>query len=208
MFSLRVQEKRIFMTDSELVRLFRVIDDDIAAGDENKHLTIAQRNARRRNKMYFEFLLNTGLRREEAINLRREDVQLEKRLIYVANKTKSYRSRIVPLNERALDVLEAVGPDLFSKINKETATQKFCEYLTRAGLKGFKLHSLRHTFATNLIDRGVDIYTVSKILGHSDIKTTMVYAKVNIAVLHDAVGKLNKDGYVLVTRQGENDKGQ
>ena len=59
-------------------------------------------------------------------------------------------------------------------------------------MRGLKLHSLRHTFATNLVGQGVDIYTVSRLLGHSDIKTTLIYAKANIATLEQAVKKLDK----------------
>ncbi len=63
----------------------------------------------------------------------------------------------------------------------------FWSVCKKADLNGFKLHSLRHTFATQLIDRGVDVLTVSKILGHSDIKTTMIYAKVRLESLRNAV---------------------
>jgi site-specific recombinase XerD len=75
--------------------------------------------------------------------------------------------------------------------------------MQKAGLKGFKLHSLRHTFATRLIELGVDVLTVSKILGHSDIKTTMVYAKTQFSVMQKAINKMNERGekcYDLVTR--------
>ncbi len=187
---LKVQEKRLFLTEAEINRLFTVIENDVVAGESNIYLTKPQRAARKRNKLYFELLLNTGLRRAEAINIRPEDVDFEKNAIYIVNKTKTYRSRVVPMNQRVKEILEQTMPDLFSKIHNGTVTQKFAEYLQRAGLTGFKLHSLRHTFATNLIDRGVDLYTVSKILGHTDLKTTEVYAKVNLSTLHDAVRKL------------------
>jgi site-specific recombinase XerD len=50
---------------------------------------------------------------------------------------------------------------------------------------------VQHTFATRLIELGVDILTVSKLLGHSDFRTTMIYAKVGVSVLRDAVERLN-----------------
>jgi site-specific recombinase XerD len=62
--------------------------------------------------------------------------------------------------------------------------------MTAVKLEGFKLHSLRHALATNLVSRGVDIYTVSRLLGHSDVKTTLIYAKANLATLERAVTKL------------------
>ena len=76
-------------------------------------------------------------------------------------------------------------------LRKETITQKFAEYLKGAELTRFKLHSLRHTLATNLIERGVDLYTVSKILEQSDLKTTEGYAKLSLDSMRDAVRKLN-----------------
>ena len=70
-------------------------------------------------------------------------------------------------------------------------THKFAQAAKRAGLVGFKLHSLRHSFASKLIASGVDIYTVSKLLGHSDLKTTMIYAKMGVGTMQIAVDKLN-----------------
>ncbi len=63
----------------------------------------------------------------------------------------------------------------------------FAQICKKAKLTGFKFHSLRHAFATRLIDLGVDVLTVSKILGHSDIKTTMAYAKVRLETMRNAV---------------------
>jgi hypothetical protein len=79
----------------------------------------------------------------------------------------------------------------FAGLNKTLVTHKFTYDASKAKLKGFKLHSLRHTFATRLIELGVDILAVSKLLGHSDIKTTMVYAKAGVGVLRSAVERLD-----------------
>ena len=94
--------------------------------------------------------------------------------------------RIVLLNRRANEILVSVGNNLFQDLNKTLVTHKFTYFVKCAGLSGFKLHSLRHTFATRLIAHGIDIDTVSKLLGHSDIRTTMVYAKVRLDLLHSA----------------------
>jgi len=90
-------------------------------------------------------------------------------------------------------------------MSKSNITHKFNQYLQRAGIKGMKLHSLRHTFATMLISSGVDIYTVSRLLGHSDIRTTMIYAKLQVGVLQEAIKKLNSC-YNLVTLNGQQTK--
>ena len=88
-------------------------------------------------------------------------------------------------------------------------SRKFAHYVQKAGQIGFKLHSLRHTFATNLVSAGVDIYTVSRLLGHSDIRTTLIYAKAKVEVLRDAVERLEEPKvkcYNLVTALGPDGK--
>jgi integrase/recombinase XerD len=62
--------------------------------------------------------------------------------------------------------------------------------MKRLNFKGFKLHSLRHTFATRLVSAGVDIYAVKELLGHQDIRTSMVYAKADTETLQRAVDVL------------------
>ena len=62
----------------------------------------------------------------------------------------------------------------------------------RAGIeKNVTLHTARHTCATLLLSKGVDLYTVSKILGHSEISTTQIYAKIIDKTKENAVDKLN-----------------
>jgi integrase len=135
--------------------------------------------------------LNTGLRRNEALDLRWRDVDFEKGVIYIA-KTKDREMRIVPMNKHAHMILAELGPSLFTGLNSNLVTHKFRKAADAAGLDGFKLHSLRHSFASALVAAGVDIYTVSKLLGHSDLKTTMVYAKVGVGTMQAAVDVLQK----------------
>ncbi|MCZ6865663.1 MAG: site-specific integrase [Candidatus Dadabacteria bacterium] len=87
-------------------------------------------------------------------------------------------------------------PDLeiFTYRNKplkdiRTAFKNACN---RAGLKNLRFHDLRHTFATRLVLAGVDLATVSKLLGHSSIQMTMRYAHPTPEALKSAVSKLNK----------------
>lgn len=88
---------------------------------------------------------------------------------------------------------------MFSELSNNSVTKTFTQTCKDAGLVGFKLHSLRHTFATRLIELGVDVLTVSKILGHSDINTTMVYAKVQRQTMQNAVARLNgRDSHVAM----------
>jgi integrase len=177
-------EKRLFMTDEELQAIFDLIDKDLETLRVKKHIAFLTKF-----RMFLIFLLNTGLRRQEGLRLAEKDIDLKRNAIYVVHSKSNYM-RTVPLNNIARKILDQLDANLFQKMNKNHVSRKFGTYVTAAKLEGFKLHSLRHTFATNLVSRGVDIYTVSRLLGHSDIKTTLIYAKSNLAILERAVIKL------------------
>jgi site-specific recombinase XerD len=110
------------------------------------------------------------------------------------------------LNRRAKEIILDLGEKLFSKSNENDVTNRFGYYLENAGLKGFKHHSLSHTFATRFLALSVDLYTISRLIGHSDMKTSMIYAKINIETLRSVAEKLDKSCYAIVTwRDVDND---
>ena len=129
--------------------------------------------------------LGTGMRRGEVLGLKKLDLDFERELIFVA-KSKTGRTRQLPmLNEvKAVLTRRVFGLDenahLF--LNRLGGRLKTCEgsfnkALGRAGIKDFHFHDLRHTYATDLISAGVEIFTVAKFLGHTDPKiTARVYA--------------------------------
>lgn len=182
---MRVEENRSFLNDDELNKIFDLLDQDIADPAKQQFVTY-----NRMFRYFIVFLLNTGLRRSEAVSLRIKNVDFKKRLIYVEH-TKGKKYRAVPLNVKAYEVLQELGEDLFNNLNKESATHKFNDIIKRLKMKGFKLHSLRHTFATKLVSAGADILAVKELLGHQDIRTSMVYAKANTDTLRDAIDLLN-----------------
>jgi len=181
---MKVEEVRNFMKEEEVKKLFDLISRDIT---DRKKEHLRTFNILFRN--YLEFLLNTGLRRTEAISLQINNVDFAQKLIYV-EQTKAKKYRPIPLNVRAYQILQELGPDLFSKLNAETVTHKFNDIMVRLKMTQFKLHSLRHTFATRLVSAGVDILAVKELLGHHDIRTSMVYAKANTETLRTAVERL------------------
>lgn len=63
--------------------------------------------------------------------------------------------------------------------------------LKQARIEGFRFHDLRHTFATRIVQRGIDLYKVQKLLGHRDVKTTQRYAHHYPESLRDGVGILD-----------------
>jgi integrase len=123
--------------------------------------------------------LNTGMRLGEILKLRREHVNFTTRMITIpAENSKSKKTRQVPMNEVVLDLIRKLAPAdgfIFRKRcgepyeNVNTGLQAAC---IRAGVKAFRFHDLRHTFATRFIETGGNVVLLSKILGHSTISIT------------------------------------
>lgn len=179
-----VDEVRRFATTDEIKTILRTISEDIS--DPNKEQFLRHNLVFR---LYVEFLLNTGLRRNEAISLTKENINFETNTLYV-QRTKGKKFRLVPMNRRAREIVIGLDESLFSRLKPESVTHKFSDLMVRLRMTHLKLHSLRHTFATDLVSAGVDIYTVKELLGHQDIRTTMVYAKADTETLRRAVERL------------------
>ena len=147
---------------------------------------------------------DAGLRRGEMINLRWEDVDFEHNQLYIApNKTEYHR--YVPMTESLRNALQRakVGAENGFVVNfgrvrsKESLSSRYREIAKEAGVPSF-LHKLRHTFASQLVQNGVELYTVSQLLGHRSIQMTEIYAHLAPASLHRAVFNLPKRGMQLV----------
>jgi integrase len=153
------------------------------------------------------FALNTGLRIGEILSLKWESVNLEKSLLTVFAE-KTHKIRPVPINSEARRVLEfwTLGrKNEFVFYNHETG-KPFVDLKTgfalacrKADIEGVTWHTLRHTFASRLLDRGVDIVTVQQLLGHSTVLVTMRYTHTNLDSKKAAVAKLEGFGDNLVT---------
>ena len=143
-----------------------------------------------------------GLRRGEMAMLKWKDVDFKNNQIYVApNKTEGYRYvPLVPGLRKALETAKkrAKKGQEYVLDCGEDRTSPY--YLTAFYAKETKeklpfkcgMHKLRHTFASHLVQNGVDLYRVSKLLGHSSIKMTEIYAHLAQADLKTAVTKLPK----------------
>jgi integrase len=140
------------------------------------------------------FLLMTGARRSEVLNARWDAIDMDLRQWYLPH-TKSGRSRFVLLNDAALAVLRQrprsestvyvfQGKVLGAPICNPY--KGFQRALKRAGLTGWRIHDLRHSFASLAINNGASLYEVQHLLGHSDSKTTQRYAHVASANLRKA----------------------
>ncbi len=135
-------------------------------------------------KAAFLFSCLTGLRRSDIIKLRWGDVFQQgdfTRIIFRQKKTKG--QEYLDITQQAADLMGVRGKAeecVFSDIHCPTCTNKSIqEWVLRAGIdKKITFHCGRHTFAVLMLDLGTDIYTVSKLLGHRELSTTQIYAKV------------------------------
>ena len=144
------------------------------------------------------FLLSTGARLNEALQARWSLIDVEHRVWRIpATNSKSGRVRAVPLNDEALEVLSRQDTeDEFEHvfINRQTGLpyttiQKVWERLRKkAGLEHVRIHDLRHSYASMLVNSGRSLYEVQQILGHSNPKVTQRYSHLSTATLQDAAG--------------------
>ncbi len=147
------------------------------------------------------FAVHTGLRQAELISLQKSQIDLRSRYLLLDNRnhiTKSKKIRRVPLNSTALEIAKKRMNDICPSeylftirgvpIKGDYVVRTFAKLIKRAELnKDLHFHSLRHTFASWLVQRGASIYDVSKLLGHSEIKTTEIYAHLRIEDFRNAV---------------------
>jgi integrase len=144
------------------------------------------------------FLLSTGARLNEALQAKWSLIDIEHRVWRIpATNSKSGKVRAVPLNDAALEVLSKQDTeDEFEHvfINRQTGLpyttiQKVWERLRRkAGLDHVRIHDLRHSYASMLVNSGRSLYEVQQILGHSNPKVTMRYSHLSTATLQNAAG--------------------
>ncbi|MGB6681828.1 MAG: tyrosine-type recombinase/integrase [Candidatus Bathyarchaeia archaeon] len=162
-------------------------------------------------KLIIIVALNTGMRLGEILNLQWDQIDLSSRIIRV-EKTKSGLVRYVPLNNFLYHELLRLQSTrnqnatvfLNSKTGKPLTTIKtaFNAACRRAKISGLRFHDLRHSFASRLIERGVDLITVKELLGHSSVKITERYTHSCGEQKERAVELLRKNA----TKKAENEE--
>ncbi len=150
------------------------------------------------------FALMTGVRASEAISLEWEAVDLEHRVIHVQNTetflTKSMKNRVVPMNDTVYDMLTEL-PEGRGRVfltcrgtpwARDRVTRWFKHYAGLANLdKRAHFHTLRHTFASWLAQKGVNLYEIKEMLGHASVTTTQIYAHLQPERLHATVNRIS-----------------
>jgi integrase len=144
----------------------------------------------------WRFMVNTGLRRNEALFLKVKDIGADAiRVQSLEDRpTKSRKWRSVPLNDAARHAIDALAPGereyLLPRIAPRSLTRAFENCARRAKLPG-TLHWLRHSFTSHMVMAGADLPTVQKVCGHASITTTMRYAHLSQAHAQAAVQKIS-----------------
>ena len=156
-----------------------------------------------RNKAILELMYATGLRISEVINLEFKNIDFDECIVRIIGK--GSKERIVPINDYALEALNnyinIARPSMLIKgDNNYIFINNHGNKMTRQGIfkmikneclkkgidKNISPHTLRHTFATHLLENGADLRIIQELLGHSDISTTQIYT-------HVSNDKLKKD---------------
>jgi|TARA_A100001011_G_scaffold337374_2_gene367483 integrase/recombinase XerD len=144
----------------------------------------------RRDKAMIEILYATGMRISELVNLKLTDVDFNRSVLKVFGK--GSKERLVPYGEKAAEALHIYLRDrkrsdsksVFlsnrgSQITRGAFWQRIKIYIKRENLKSsISPHTLRHAFATHLLNRGADLRSVQILLGHSDLSTTQIYTHI------------------------------
>lgn len=168
--------------------------------------------SRKRDRAVLEILYSTGMRVTEAVNLDRDDLREESNEIVVRGK--GNKVRVVFLSNTARQAVKEYGkeredidPALFVRhgpnmaddanlrLSPRTIQRLIKRYAMEAGLtKKVTPHTLRHSFATDLLSNGADVRQVQQLLGHSSITTTQVYTHLTDVHLRDVHEKFHRGG--------------
>ena len=180
-------EKRLpkFIYDDEIQEFFNSIDTSTNIG--------------KRDKLIFELLYGSGLRVSELTGLKMKDLNLKEKIISVHGK--GSKDRLVPMSNETKEEFETYlllsRPVLLSKSNNLDNDSVFLNFkgttLTSRGVRDIldriiketsstlrvSPHTFRHSFATNLLNNGMDVRMVQELLGHSNLSTTQIYTKIS-----------------------------
>ena len=147
-----------------------------------------------KHKLLIALSYGAGLRVSEAINLKIKDVNLDELTIHIKG-AKGNKDRISIFSEKLFSRLKEMATlrnmngyvfesNRGGKLDERSAQKVFENALQKAGIrKDATFHSLRHSFATHLLENGVDVRYVQELLGHANIRTTQIYTKVTNPML-------------------------
>lgn len=183
------------LAEIEIPRLPKRLPKKLSQQDTFKLLEVVQNYPypyhflRHRNFAIFKTFVLAGLRKTELLSLKVADVDLENLTLFV-RQGKGAKDRIVPIGPDLAETLQRYNqerqrlnkscPEFFTSLNRncgftDAGLKRLVRKLKDASGLDFHIHMLRHTFATLMLEGGCDIYSLSRMMGHSDIKTTTIY---------------------------------
>ena len=175
-----------YLSEAELILILNKTDDELL-------------------KDIFTTAFYTGMRLNEILNMKWNWIDFNQNIITVKNsedfKTKNKRDRIIPIHNKVHSILkknlplnkQSAHPLVFYrkkdiKLNGEFISKQFKKAVRSAELNdNIHFHSLRHSFASALVQRSVSLYAVKELLGHEDIKTTQIYSHLTQSSLSNAI---------------------
>ncbi len=148
-----------------------------------------------RDSLLVELALKTGMRRSELANLEPRDIHAD---FLVVMNGKGGKDRVIPLAEstaqRLHNFVEDMKPDeKVFRLKAPCISNKIRQFAKKAGLDDFHTHTMRHKFATDLLEKGANIRAVQELLGHENLATTQVYLSVTDLGLRQAVRLLDDE---------------
>lgn len=170
---------------------------------------ILNQNLNKIEKVIVELLYGCGLRVSELVNLKTNDYDINGK--YLECTGKGSKDRIVPLGKKAISAIKNYLPEreyLVQKYNLDTkrllindkgktvTRQEIYTFIHEHGKllnKTISPHTLRHSFATHLLENGADLRVVQELLGHSDVSTTQLYTHISKKRLKEVYFSINKD---------------
>lgn len=155
---------------------------------KNEINTIIENIENKKHKLIIEVLYSSGLRLSEVINIKREDINPENNTILI-KQAKGKKDRITILSLKVKQTLtnylcqtNFTTPYLFESNRNQKYTKKTIQEILKKASQSLQKqitpHMLRHSFATHLLESGVDIRYIQTLLGHSKLETTQIYTKV------------------------------
>jgi len=185
-----------FLNEIELEKLLSAPDRT----NKTRHIKF-----RVRDKLILTLFTYTGIRKSELLNLNWQDVNLGQKNIIIRN-SKNKIDRTVPLHDKVIKLLDRyltlrlplnnnalfLGERKNKRLAENSLDNLFKYYLKISGLsdKGYSIHSLRHTFATRLLNKNVNLYKIKTLLGHKSIESTEIYLHVTNKGLEDSINLL------------------
>lgn len=158
---------------------------------------------RTRDHAMIATLLYAGLRRREVLRLQVRDLDTEHRTVFV-RQGKGGKDRMVPMHWQLaatlsvfLEARRKAGktcPEVFTSVQRDTgltvnALRKVFQRIEQIAGRPLRAHQLRHTFATLMLEGGCDLFALSRMMGHSDIKTTAIYLSATVEHMRAQMAK-------------------